>query len=89
MNKRLTIIVNIALGIIIAEKMNMKRITKRSKLNKVLRKLKSDSIVPFKEKPSDNVTSAINKDKKKEMDASELFSFFTADIIKEDVEFVR
>jgi hypothetical protein len=51
----------------------------------VLRTLKIDSIAPFKEKPSD----LINKDKKNEMDASELFSFFTADIIKEDVEFVR
>ena len=52
---------------------------------KVLRTTKIDSIVPFKEKPSD----IINKGKKKEMEASELFSLFTADIIKEDVEFVR
>ena len=73
------------LGTIIAEKMNMKKKIKRSKLVKVLRTLKIDSIAPFKEKPSD----LINKDKKNEMDASELFSFFTADIIKEDVEFVR
>lgn len=65
--------------------MNMKKKIKRSKLVKVLRKLKIDSIVPFKEKPSD----VINKDKKHEMEASELFSFFTADIIKKDVEFVR
>lgn len=63
----------------------MKKKIKRSKLVKVLRTLKIDSIAPFKEKPSD----LINKDKKNEMDASELFSFFTADIIKEDVEFVR
>ena len=85
MNKRLTIIVNIALGIIIAKKMDMKKQIKRSKLNKVLRKLKIDSIAPFKEKPSD----LINKDNKDEMDPSELFSFFTADIIKKDIEFVR
>ena len=85
MNNRPTIIGNIVLGIIIADKMNMKKQIKRSKLVKVLRKLKIDSIVPFKEKPSD----LINKDKKNEMDASELFSFFTADIIKEDIEFVR
>jgi len=65
--------------------MNMKKKIKRSKLVKVLRTLKIDSIVPFKEKPSD----IINKDKKNELEASELFSFFTADIIKEDVEFVR
>ena len=63
----------------------MNKKIKRSKLVKVLRTLKIDSIAPFKEKPSD----LINKDKKNEMDASELFSFFTADIIKKDVEFVR
>ena len=63
----------------------MQKIIKRSKLVKVLGKLKVDSIVPFKEKPSDE----INKDKKNDMDASELFSFFTADIIKEDLQFVR
>ena len=63
----------------------MQKKIKRSKLVKVLRKLKIDSIVPFKEKPSD----LINKDKKNEMEASELFSLFTADIIKEDAQFVR
>jgi len=86
MNKRFTIIVNIALGIIIAGKMTMKKTIKRSKLTKALRKLRIDSILPFKEKPSDDM---MNKEKKDEMDASELFSFFTADIIKEDIEFVR
>jgi hypothetical protein len=65
--------------------MTMQKKIKRSKLIKVLRKLKIDSIVPFKEKPSDVKT----KGKKDEMEASELFSFFTADIIKEDAEFVR
>lgn len=64
--------------------MTMKKIIKRSKLVKALRKLKSDAILPFKEKPSDEV-----KGKKNEMEATELFSLFTADIIKEDVEFVR
>lgn len=59
-----------------------KKTTKRSKLVKVLRKLKIDAIVPFKEKPSDEIPES--KDK-----ASELFSMFTADIIKEDIEFVR
>ena len=66
--------------------MNMKKTIKRSKLGKVLSKFKIDSIVPFKEKPSD----VLNKDKKNnEMEASELFSLFTADIIKEDAQFVR
>ena len=41
-----------------------------------------DAILPFKEKPSDKVVESKEK-------ASELFSLFTADIIKEDVEFVR
>ena len=73
------------LGTIIAGKNTMRKKIKRSKLVKVLRTLKIDCIVPFKEKPSD----ILNKEKKSEMDASELFSFFTADIIKEDIEFVR
>jgi hypothetical protein len=60
----------------------MKKQTKRSKLVKVLKKLKIDAILPFKEKPSDDIKDS--KDK-----ASELFSLFTADIIKEDIEFVR
>ena len=62
--------------------LNMKKTIKRSKLVKALRKLKIDAILPFKEKPSDKVAESKEK-------ASELFSLFTADIIKEDVEFVR
>jgi len=67
-----------------AGKMTMKKTIKRSKLTKALRKVKIDAILPFKEKPSDQL-----KGKKNEMEASELFSLFTADIIKEDIEFVR
>jgi hypothetical protein len=62
--------------------MTMQKKIKRSKLIKVLRKLKIDAILPFKEKPSDKVEESKEK-------ASELFSMFTADIIKEDIEFVR
>ena len=51
----------------------------------MLKTLKIDSIVPFKEKPAD----VLNTGKKTEMDGSQLFSLFTADIIKEDAEFVR
>jgi hypothetical protein len=65
-----------------ADIFNMKKKIKRSKLVKVLKKLKIDAILPFKEKPSDMVTESKEK-------ASELFSLFTADIIKEDVEFIR
>ena len=61
----------------------MKKTIKRSKLGKVLKKLKVDSIVPFKEKPADEVKETKGKE------ASELFSLFTADIIKEDIVFVR
>ena len=60
----------------------MKKKTKRSKLLKVLKKLKIDSILPFKEKPADKVVESKERE-------SELFSMFTADIIKEDAEFVR
>lgn len=82
MNKSLTNFVNIALGIKMVCVMDMKKKTKRSKLIKVLRKLKIDAILPFKEKPSDEIKESKEK-------ASELFSLFTADIIKEDIEFVR
>jgi len=60
----------------------MKKQTKRSKLIKVLKTVKMDSIIPFKEKPSDKVIESKER-------ASELFSMFTADIIKEDMMFVR
>ena len=62
--------------------MDMKKKIKRSKLVKVLRKLKIEATLPFKEKPSDEITESKEK-------ASELFSLFTADIIKEDIEFTR
>lgn len=62
----------------------MKKTIKRSKLGKVLGKMKIDQILPFKEKPSDELNG-----KKNEMEATELFSLFTADIIKKDIEFVR
>ena len=62
----------------------MRKKIKRAKLIKVLKTLKIDAIVPFKEKPSVE-SPAKNGD----MNASQLFSLFTADIIKEDVEFVR
>jgi hypothetical protein len=62
----------------------MKKTIKRSKVVKVLKHLKIDAILPFKEKPSDKI-----KETKDKMDASDLFAIFTADIIKKDVEFIR
>ena len=64
----------------------MRKKTKRAKLIKVLKTLKIDAIVPFKEKPSVELS---DPGKNNEMNASQLFSFFTADIIKQDIEFVR
>ncbi len=64
----------------------MKKTIKRSKLLKALKKIKIESIVPFKEKPS---VELHNSEKHDEMNASELFTIFTADIIKKDMEFVR
>ena len=61
----------------------MRKKIKRAKLMQVLKTLKIDAIVPFKEKPSAELTDPNKKD------ASELFSLFTANIIKEDLEFVR
>ena len=63
----------------------MRKKIKRAKLIKVLKTLKIDAIVPFKEKPSIEISDPA----KDEMNATQLFSFFTADIIKEDIEFVR
>ena len=64
----------------------MRKKIKRAKLIKVLKTLKMDAIVPFKEKPSLEISEP---GKNGEMNASQLFSFFTADIIKENMEFVR
>ena len=64
----------------------MRKKIKRAKLIKVLKTIKIDAIVPFKEKPSVELSDPGKKD---EMNASQLFSFFTADIIKQDIEFVR
>jgi hypothetical protein len=64
----------------------MRKKIKRAKLIKVLKTLKIDAIVPFKEKPSLELSDPTQK---AEMNPSQLFSFFTADIIKEDIEFVR
>ena len=64
----------------------MRKKIKRAKLIKVLKTLKIDAIVPFKEKPSLEISEPGKND---EINASQLFSFFTADIIKENMEFVR
>jgi hypothetical protein len=62
-----------------------------SRLSQLLTHVKMKSILPFKEKPSVDLNSSAseNKDKKSTLNASELFSFFTADIIKEEITFTR
>jgi hypothetical protein len=62
----------------------MKKKVKKPKFIKLLTSVNIDAIYPFKEIPCEE-----NEEKKNAMDASKLFSYFTADIIKEDVVFIR
>jgi len=48
-----------------------------------------DGILPFTEKPSNHRFNENEEHLMDEFDASELFSFFTANIIKEEVTFIR
>ena len=60
-----------------------------SRLN-TLRNIKMNGIRPFEEKPSIEQTPGITTDEPKDkLGASDLFSCFTADIIKERVVFTR
>lgn len=48
-----------------------------------------DGILPFTEKPSNNYSNEKEQHPMDGFQASELFSFFTANIIKEEVTFTR
>jgi len=48
-----------------------------------------EGILPFTEKPSNKHLSERNETAKDEIPASDLFSLFTADIIKEEIIFTR
>jgi len=48
-----------------------------------------DGILPFTEKPSNQYSEEKDEHVMNEIQASDLFSFFTANIIKEKVVFVR
>ena len=48
-----------------------------------------DSIVPFKERPSDDRSQDTRHKDPSKLNAAQLFSLFTADIIREDVPFTR
>ena len=69
--------------------LNMRKslILLKQTLRAVVRKTKS-GIMPFTEQPSVD-TSLDNKEKKDKLAATELFSQFTANIIKEEKIFVR
>jgi hypothetical protein len=62
-----------------------------TRLTQLLTHVKMKSILPFKEKPSVNSFSEIpeSTDKPNPLNASDLFSIFTADIIKQEVTFTR
>lgn len=67
--------------------MNQKRY-KRNRLASILKMAKKDTVMPFTEKPSDEKDGQA-KGKGSPVDAFGLFALFTADIIKEDVIFIR
>ena len=48
-----------------------------------------EGILPFTEKPSNKHISEVADDTKDDINASDLFSLFTADIIKEEIVFTR
>jgi len=49
----------------------------------------SDILLPFKEQPRDDAFPGDKEQKTEELGAADLFSRFTADIIKEEVIFTR
>jgi hypothetical protein len=57
------------------------------KSSSLLKNGKANGIHPFSERPGEEKFG--NKNKKGHISASELFSLFTADIIKEDITFTR
>jgi hypothetical protein len=51
---------------------------------------KRDSIVPFKETPSEGISGKpVSIEPAAKLNGTQLFSLFTADIIREDVQFTR
>ena len=48
-----------------------------------------EGILPFTEKPSNSYLEQKEENNKSDIQACDLFSFFTADIIKEEVIFTR
>ena len=74
------------------------RLNKKIRMGKklYLRKIKksmipilSESILPFEEKPSSGCFEKQGKNQEENIGAHDLFSYFTADIIKEKIIFTR
>ena len=63
----------------------MNKTIKESKIVKLLTEVRITAILPFTELPCDEKKG----EKKNCLDASELFSIFTADIIKGNIQFTR
>jgi hypothetical protein len=57
------------------------------RITRFIKDLKYNGILPYKERPAVNHDQTIKS--KDSLGASDLFSLFTADIIKEDVVFTR
>ena len=73
------------------KKLQKKAVTLATSL---MKHIKLNTILPFQERPSIESASTLKEemgkeDSKKPLAAAELFSLFTADIIKEDAVFTR
>ena len=71
--------------------MNMKNnpIPPAPQLPSLVKKMRHSDTLAFSETPSDNQFPAEPVTSTKNLAASELFSLFTADIIRQDVKFTR
>lgn len=68
------------------ENLNPQKILKtRTRISAVM----LDKILPFKEIPTDHILEMNGREEPEENHAYDLFGYFTADIIKENVTFIR
>ena len=58
-------------------------------LTSIVKNIRHNDTLPFREIPSDNQFPADPATNKRELAASDLFTLFTADIIRQDVKFTR
>ncbi len=69
--------------------MKKKIMTAAAGLSSIVKKTRHNDILPFSEIPSDNQFRADPASASRDLAASDLFSLFTADIIRKDVKFTR